>query len=185
MNLMSYSKVTVFGGSSPRPGEAPYEQAEQLGRNLAQAGYTVITGGYIGTMEAVSRGAAEAGGYVVGITCDEIEAWRQVGPNFWISEERRYPTLQQRLYALIDACDAAIVLPGGIGTLAEIAVMWSQMQVRAIPVRPLLVIGNAWQKTLSTFLQTLDEYVAETDRQLVQYVPDIAQVVERLKEQIL
>jgi hypothetical protein len=103
-------RVTVFGGSNP--GERDYEQALQLGRLLGLAGCTVLTGGYIGTMEAVSRGAAEGGGHVVGVTCDEIEAWRPVRPNPWVQEEMRYPTLRQRLFALIENCDAAIALPG-------------------------------------------------------------------------
>jgi len=75
-------KVTVFGGS--RPDEAGYQQALQLGRLLGQAGYAVLTGGYIGTMEAVSRGAAEAGGHVIGVTCEDIEQWRKVNPNRWV-----------------------------------------------------------------------------------------------------
>lgn len=53
--------VTVFGGSQPKPGTPAYEEARQLGELLAQRGHTVLTGGYIGTMEAVSRGAAHAG----------------------------------------------------------------------------------------------------------------------------
>ncbi len=62
-------KVTVFGGASPKAGEPAYENAMQLGQLLAQAGFTVMTGAYSGTMEAVSRGAADAGGHVVGMTC--------------------------------------------------------------------------------------------------------------------
>ena len=109
-------RITVFGGSQPKPGEPAYEDALRLGSLIGQAGYTVLTGGYIGTMEAVSRGAAEAGGHVIGVTCDEIEAWRPVKPNPWVTEEMRFPTLHQRLFALIDNCDAALALPGGVGT---------------------------------------------------------------------
>ena len=74
-------RVTVFGGSKPHAGSQAYAQAQRLGELLALAGCTVLTGGYIGAMEAVSRGAAEAGGHVIGITCDEIESWRPVKPN--------------------------------------------------------------------------------------------------------
>ena len=115
---MESKRVTVFGGSTPRAGEPAYEEALQLGRLLGQKGCVVLTGGYIGTMEAVSRGAAENSGHVIGVTCDEIETWRQVGPNKWVQEELRFATLRERLYALIENCDAAIALPGGIGTLA-------------------------------------------------------------------
>ena len=73
-----------------------------MGKLNGEAGFTVLTGGYIGTMEAASRGAAEAGGYVIGITCDQIEEWRPVSPNKWIHEERRFATLWERVNALID-----------------------------------------------------------------------------------
>ncbi len=121
-------RITVFGGSEPRPGDAAYEAAYQLGRLIGADHHTVLTGGYIGTMEAVSRGVAEAGGHVIGVTCAEIEAWRPGGPNRWVQEEVRFETLRERLYSLIDQCDAALVLPGGIGTLAELAAMWSHRE---------------------------------------------------------
>ena len=112
---MNPKRITVFGGSQPRPGDPAYQEALRLGQLLGQAGYAVLTGGYIGTMEAVSRGASENGGHVIGVTCDEIESWRPVKPNPWVQEELRFPTLRQRLYALIDECHAALALPGGIG----------------------------------------------------------------------
>ena len=66
--LKDMKRVTVFGGSRTEPGDQDYQQAYFLGELLGKAGYTVLTGGYIGSMEAVSRGAAESGGHVVG--CD-------------------------------------------------------------------------------------------------------------------
>jgi uncharacterized protein (TIGR00730 family) len=164
--------VTVFGGSLPRLGEPAYEEALELGRLLGAAGYRVLTGGYIGTMEAISRGTSETGGHVIGVTCDEIEVWRPVRPNPWVKEERRYPTLRERLYALIDDCDAAIALPGGVGTLAEIAVIWSQMQVLAIRQRPLILVGEGWRAMMDEFYASLGSYVPESTQALVAFAPD-------------
>src|SRR5258706_7067007 len=110
--------ISVFGGSQPKEGDAAYVEAQELGKLLAEHGHTVLTGGYIGTMEAVSKGASEAGGHVIGVTCDEIERWRAVKANAWVQEERRYPTVRARLDALIEGCQAAIALPGGPRTLA-------------------------------------------------------------------
>ncbi|MBN1667264.1 MAG: LOG family protein [Anaerolineales bacterium] len=174
-------RVTVFGGSRPRPGEQAYLQAYELGKGLAAAGYVVLTGGYIGTMEAVSRGAADAGGHVIGVTCDEIESWRPVKPNPWVMEELRYATLRQRLYALIDACDAALALPGGIGTLAEVTALWSQLQTGASSPRPLILIGPGWELTLRAFLDGLGEYVQPKDRQWIQLALDGDAALDQLK----
>ena len=80
-------KVSVFGGSQPKPDSSAYEEARQLGELLARRGHTVLTGGYIGTMEAVSRGAHEADGHVIGVTCAEIERWRSTGANQWVKEQ--------------------------------------------------------------------------------------------------
>lgn len=166
-------KITVFGGSSPVPGETAYDQAYELGKLIGQAGFSVLTGGYIGTMEAVSKGATETGGHVIGVTCDQIEAWRAVSPNMWIQEELRFATLEERMYALIENCDAALVLPGGIGTVAEFAVMWNQMQVQAIPIRPLIFVGQVWQEMIDHFYEQLGEYVPEKYRSLVTFSPDV------------
>ncbi len=127
--------ITVFGGAQPKEGSAAYEQASELGALLAQSGHSVLTGGYMGTMEAVSRGAHEAGGHVIGVTCIDIEEWRKSKPNQWVKEERRKQTLMERLSGLIEGCDAAIALPGGAGTLAEISLMWNLMIVESLPPR--------------------------------------------------
>ncbi|HEX9091498.1 MAG TPA: LOG family protein, partial [Anaerolineales bacterium] len=105
-------RITIFGGSQPKPGEPVYQDALHLGNLLARAGYTILNGGYIGTMEAVSRGAAEAGGHVIGVTCDEIETWRPVKANTWVSEDWHFATLRERIFTLIENADAYLALPG-------------------------------------------------------------------------
>jgi uncharacterized protein (TIGR00730 family) len=173
-------RVTVFGGSLPKPGEAAYAQALRLGQLLGEAGHTVLTGGYIGTMEAVSCGAAEAGGFVIGVTCDQIEAFRPGGANRWVQQEMRFETLRDRLYALIENCDAALALPGGVGTLTEIAAMWSQLQTGAIHPKPLILIGPGWQVVMEKFLAVFDEYVPERHRHLLRFAPDVDSAVDML-----
>jgi len=141
-----------------------------------------MTGGYIGAMEAVSRGAAEAGGRVIGVTCEEIESWRPVRPNRWIQEEWRLPTLKARLDALIEKSDAALALPGGPGTLTEIMLTWNQLIIEAIPPKPLILIGAGWRKTLAeTFFSALGEYVPETQRALLHFVPTVRDAADLLE----
>jgi predicted Rossmann-fold nucleotide-binding protein len=131
-------------------------------------------------MEAVSRGASEAGGHVIGVTCDEIERWRPVRPNAWVQEEWRHTTMRERLFALIEGCDAAVALPGGIGTLAEVAVMWSHLQTGAISQRPLLLIGPGWQQTIQTFVSAFSPHIPEAYRHLITLVPDVEAAVSYL-----
>ncbi len=166
-------RITVFGGSKPKPNQPAYRDALLLGQLLGSHQYTVLTGGYIGTMEAVSMGAAQSGGHVIGVTCDEIESWRPVNPNTWVQEELRYPTLRERLNALIDLCDAALALPGGIGTLAEIVSMWSLLQTNISPPRPLILIGAGWEITFQILYQELGIYIAEKDRKWVNFASNV------------
>ena len=172
--------ITVFGGSQPPPGSPGYVEAYQLGRLLAKGGHVVLTGGYIGTMEAASRGASETGGHVIGVTCEEIERWRQVKPNAWVREERRFATLHERLEELVHACDTALALPGGPGTLTEIALSWNLMIVHAMEIKPLIVIGAGWKSTFETMFASLDAYIPTNQRVLLQFAEDIQAAVHLL-----
>ena len=172
--------ITIFGGSQPREGSTAYAEAMELGRLLAQRGHTVLTGGYIGVMEAVSRGAHEAGGHVIGVTCEDIEAWRPIRANKWVKEERRKKTLIERLQALIEGCDAAIALPGGTGTLTEIALMWNLIVVESLPLRPLILVGRGWQSTLDQFFKEFHSYMPIRQRDQLQFAKDVKTAVDRL-----
>lgn len=173
--------ISVFGGSQAREGDSAYTEAMQLGSLLAQRGHTVLTGGYIGTMEAVSRGASEEGGHVIGVTCEDIEAWRPVRPNPWVKEERRKKSLMDRLQALVEGCDAAFALPGGPGTLTEITLMWNLMIVESRHRSPLILIGHGWQSTFDQFFQEFDGYIPVKQRELVQYAEDVSTAVNKLE----
>lgn len=174
-------KVSVFGGSQPTENSAAYVEAMQLGRLLAERGHAVLTGGYIGTMEAVSRGACEAGGHVVGVTCAEIERWRGAGANRWVKEEWKKETLIERLQALVQDCDAALALPGGPGTLTEIALTWNLMIVSVLPRRPLILIGGGWQGVFDQVFQGLGDYTSESQQAFLQFAPDGKSAVKMLE----
>ncbi len=174
-------RVSVFGGSEPKQGDTAYAEAMELGSLLAQHGHTVLTGGYIGTMEAVSRGAHEAGGHVIGVTCEDIERWRKVGANSWVKEEIRNKTLMERLHALIHESDAAMALAGGAGTLTEIALMWNLMHVEALHRRPLILIGRGWQSTFDQFFREFNSYMTAPQREILQFANDVQTAVKMLE----
>jgi uncharacterized protein (TIGR00730 family) len=135
MEHKSRPVITVFGSAAPLPGTAPYEAARTVGQLLAEAGLSVQTGGYAGVMSGASQGASEAGGHVIGVTSAQIEQFRPVPPNEWVAEEIKHDTLRQRLLHLVDYSDGYIIMPGGIGTLSELAMVWSFLQVRRNPTQ--------------------------------------------------
>src|SRR5512138_2318356 len=177
----SRMRVSVFGGSQPKENDPAYAEAVKLGKLLAERGHIVLTGGYIGTMEAVSRGAREAGGHVIGVTCEDIEAWRPTKANRWVIEEIKKKTLLERLHTLIHESDAALALPGGPGTLAEISVMWNLMIVESLHRRPLILIGDGWQSVFDQFIQRFDVYVPARQREILNFAKDVRTAVEILE----
>ena len=165
--------VAVFGSASPTPDQPLYQEAQRLGQLLAEAGHTVMTGGYCGTMEAISKGAVEAGGESIGITCRQIEAYRPTGPNQWVRQIRATDTLSERIETLTSQAEAFIALPGGIGTLAEIAMVYNKMVISALPSDTLILIGPGWQKTFEQFLDGQAENVNTRTRELPQFAADV------------
>lgn len=174
-------KISVFGSANPLPGSPAYQVAYDLGNLLGQAGLTVLTGGYMGTMEAVSKGASEAGAHVIGVTSDDIEAFRPIGPNPWVAEEYRCTTLKERISRLIESCDAAIALPGGLGTLAEVSLTWNQIVIEAKTPKPLILIGAGWQHTMETFFSEFGDYVSIQHREYLTFAPTPEKALESLK----
>lgn len=141
--------LTIVFGSSTTQDPAHLAEAERLGQLLAQAGYAVGTGGYGAIMEAASRGAALAGGHVIGYTCDEFP---DRAPNPWLHEERRTADLLLRLRRMLAEGDTFLALWGGTGTLTEVLLAWALGQLAqryARPVKPLLLVGKHWSPLLA------------------------------------
>ena len=174
-------KISVFGGSQPKEDSTAYAEARALGKLLAERGHIVLTGGYIGVMEAVSRGAREAGGHVIGVTCEDIEAWRPIQANSWVMEEIRKKTLIERLHTLLHECDAALALPGGAGTLTEIALLWNLMIVESLHRRPLILVGGGWQSTFDQFFNEFDSYMPVHQREILSFASDVQTAVKMLE----
>ncbi|MEX0757781.1 MAG: LOG family protein, partial [Acidimicrobiia bacterium] len=113
--------IAVFGSSTTVAGSQDWAAAEGVGRAIAERGWAVMTGGYGGTMEAVSAGAAAAGGRVIGVTVPTVFPGRS-GANAHIGEEIAERTISQRIARLVESSDGVIALPGSIGTFAELVV---------------------------------------------------------------
>jgi len=138
--------VTLFGSYSPRPGEPLYELAYQIGRALGGAGFVVCNGGYDGTMEASARGAKEAGGTTIGVTCSVFSDYRgrPLKANPWIDKEIHHEEVLRRIERMMHMSVAYVVLEGGTGTLSEFAVVWEYVCKGLIEPRPIFVVGDFW-----------------------------------------
>jgi uncharacterized protein (TIGR00730 family) len=148
---MSQEKVvTVFGSSRPREGEVDYEEARVLGRALAKHGFAICSGGYGGVMEAVSRGAKEAGGKTYGVTAEFFAAAKL---NSWIDTEVRMKTWKERLFELIRLADGFVACKGGTGTLVELAVVWEMLNKSVMKGKPVAVLGDFWLPVLDRVLE--------------------------------
>jgi uncharacterized protein (TIGR00725 family) len=136
--------VTVFGSSRPRESETDYAEARALGRALAERGFAICSGGYAGVMEAVSRGAKDAGGKTYGVTAEFFRA----KTNPWVDVEIRMKTWQERLFELIRLADGFVACKGGTGTLVELATVWEMLNKSIIAAKPFAVLGDFWTPIL-------------------------------------
>jgi uncharacterized protein (TIGR00730 family) len=136
--------VTVFGSSRPRAGDAHYAEALALGASLAEKGFAVCSGGYGGVMEAVSRGAREAGGQALAVTAQFFKS----RANHWVSQEIRVHTWQDRLFELIRRGSGYVVCTGGTGTLVELAVVWEMLNKGVMNRKPVVVLGDFWRPVI-------------------------------------
>jgi len=157
--------ITIFGSSLPAAGSAAYEDARRLGRMLAERRFAICNGGYGGLMAASARGAREAGGHTIGVTC---AIW-PAAANPWIVEEVRSATFLERITGLIERGDAYVVLPGGTGTLAELALVWEMMNKSSLARslggrRPLMVMAPYWQPVIDCLRQEAELGVNDETR---------------------
>ena len=135
--------ITVFGSSQPLPLSPAYQTAYALGRVIAEAGWTLCNGGYGGTMEASAKGAVDAGGHTIGVTCNVL-GWRG-GPNPYIRQDVPTFDLVTRLNTLVRLGNAYVVLPGGTGTLLELALVWELFNKHLLRrAAPIVLLGDHW-----------------------------------------
>jgi uncharacterized protein (TIGR00725 family) len=143
--------VTIFGGSKCDENCAEYAQARILGELLAAAGYTICTGGYLGVMEAASRGAREKGGRVLGIVMNQFKA----EPNRYLTDKVASAHFYERLQNLIVRSHGFVALRGGMGTVTEVSLVWNKLQTRVIDPRPLVLLGDCWPPLVKAWQQHL------------------------------
>ncbi|MDP2327158.1 MAG: TIGR00730 family Rossman fold protein [Dehalococcoidia bacterium] len=142
--------VTVFGSARVPEGDPNYELARAVGRELARSGFTVMTGGGPGVMEAANRGAQEAGGYSIG--CNIRLPMEQL-PNPYLDRFIEFRYFFVRKVMLVKYSYAFVMLPGGFGTMDEAFEVVTLEQTGKIRDFPLVLMGSSYWEPLVTFLR--------------------------------
>lgn len=173
---MKDKTITIFGTAKAKLGEPAYTLAYETGRLLARVGFSIANGGYGGTMLAAAKGAVEAGGHTIGVTCSAFEDSK---PNEYIASEIITASLDERLDALIKLGQAYIVLPGGTGTLLELAKVWELKNKGFIKEdKPIILVGGFW-KPLVDLIAIYDpksaQYIRQTNgpEQVAELISDL------------
>lgn len=135
-------RVAIFGSARARPGTFVYEEVKRAAAAFASLGCDIITGGGPGLMQAANEGAKSAGGLgSMGIRVD-LPFEQHVNP--FVEQAFEHETFFTRLHHFVIASDAFVVVPGGIGTVLEMLMIWQLLQVRHMDDVPLILVGKMW-----------------------------------------
>jgi uncharacterized protein (TIGR00730 family) len=171
--------ITVFGSSIPQHGDEQYSVAEKLGELLALKGFNVCSGGNLGIMEAVSKGAVRNGTKAIGITLESPG----FTSNKYLSEEIICSSLFDRITKLIQYGDGYVILQGGTGTLLELSAVWELINKDLIAVKPIVCHSNMWKEIVGVMNNQLRKENRLTD--LVKCFNSVEDIVEYLAEKLI
>jgi uncharacterized protein (TIGR00725 family) len=155
--------VTIFGGSKCKEDSTEYGQALRVGQLLAEEGYTICTGGYLGVMEAASRGAHERGGRVLGIVMNQFKS----EPNRYLTDKVASEHFYERLQHLITRSVGFVAIRGGMGTVTELSLVWNKLMTHVIEPRPLVLLGDFWKPVVEAWQKYL--VVSDADVSLLDF----------------
>ena len=177
--------VTVFGSARVKPGDPYYQMGEDLGRLLAQEGFSVITGGGPGLMEAANKGAAEASGVSVGMN---IKLPFEQKPNPYANVQIDYKYFFIRKVMFVKSALAYVILPGGYGTMDELFEALTLIQTKRVKSFPLILMGRSYWQGLLDWLQSTmlqNGMIEPFDIEMIQIMDDPVQVVKHIKKYVI
>jgi len=169
--------ISVFGSARTRKSAPDYQMGVTIGRMLAEGGFTTITGGGPGVMEAANRGAFEAGGVSVGLG---IELPHEQGVNKYVTLGINFRYFFARKTCFVKYSQGFIVLPGGFGTFDELFEALTLVQTRTITRFPIVLVGHAYWDGLVDWLRAVvveEGKVSATDLDLFHVTDDPAEAV--------
>jgi hypothetical protein len=176
--------VTVFGSSRIKRDDPHYELARKMGAAIARLGFTVITGGGPGIMEAANRGAKEAGGRSVGCT---IELPSEQPTNAYLDRCVRMHYFFARKTLLVKYSYAFVVMPGGAGTLDELFEAVTLIQTGKIKNFPVVIMGTDYWKELIGFINKMEQHgmIAAADLSLIYATDSIEEAIAHIRNKAI
>src|SRR5213595_2183143 len=176
--------VTVFGSARIKRDDPNYERARKMGAAIAQLGFTVMTGGGPGIMEAANRGAKEVGGRSVG--CN-IELASEQPTNAYLDRCVRLHYFFVRKTLLVKYSYAFVVMPGGAGTLDELFEALTLIQTAKIKNFPIVIMGTDYWKELLHFIATMAQrsMIADADLKLIYATDSIDEAIAHIRSKAI
>ena len=161
--LKKHKIITSFGTAFIKPGEPLYTEIVDIGKYIAEGGCSICSGGYSGSMEAISKGAISAGGYTVGIGVKGNKS----KPNEYLKEFILAENLMERILMLINKADAFIIFRGGTGTLLEISATLELMNKKAISEKKMIFYSDFWSSMIEILKQDSEELNSLIERNVI------------------
>jgi len=174
--------VTVFGSARFPEDHRYYKLARELGAGLAKEGYTVMTGGGPGIMEAANRGAKEAGGQSIG--CN-IQLPMEQKPNPYVDRFVEFEHFFVRKVMFVKYSSAFVLMPGGFGTLDELFEVTTLVQNQKLEAFPIICLGGGyWENLQKFFTDSLltEGTISSPDFDLIKNADSVEDAVQYIKE---
>ena len=172
--------VTIFGSARFTPESEHYKNAEKIGAEISKLGFTIMTGGGPGIMEAANKGAFENDGYSVG--CN-IVLPREQKPNPYLHKWIDIPYFFVRKVVLIKYSYAFVVMPGGVGTLDELFEALTLIQTKVIKNFPIIIFDSDYHKELCHHIKIMleNECISPEDMKLLFVTDSIHDLITHLE----
>ncbi|HZC28138.1 MAG TPA: TIGR00730 family Rossman fold protein [Gaiellaceae bacterium] len=170
--------VSVFGSARVREGSRPYDEARDVGRRFAEAGFAVVTGGGPGVMEAANRGAREGGGLSVGFN---IELPHEQQSNPYLDIELTFDHFYARKTMFVKAAEGFVIFPGGFGTLDELFESLTLIQTGKVLHFPVVLFGSEYWTPLRSWVRERllpDGMISPDDLKLLHLTDDEQEAVD-------
>ena len=174
--------VTIFGSARIRRGDDLYKKTEQLARLLVKNGFSVITGGGPGVMEAANKGASDAGGKSIGLN---IELPMEQKPNPYANINLNFRYFFCRKVMFVKYAMAYVIMPGGFGTLDEFFEAVTLIQTHKIKPFPVIMVGSAYWSGLINWMKgslLKEKMISKEDLEIFQVLDDPEDILKTIKK---